>query len=155
MACWCFCCCVCCSAATANPSQQGSSLSSTTCELLLRHGSNTTKKKLPKTITVGALKLLSGRLFKLPPDQQQLLLCMPEEEQQQQHLEGEDIGQDDTKPLGFFEVVNGCTIEVVHVHPEQQRQQAVASKVHKQQQQEQLMAQQLQQGDALRSAAER
>ncbi|WIA09989.1 hypothetical protein OEZ85_010201 [Tetradesmus obliquus] len=144
-------------AAAAKPSQQGSSLSSTTCELTLRHGNSSSKKKLPKTITIAALKLLCGRLFKLPPDQQQLLLHVPEtgEEQQQQQQQGEDIGQDDTKNLAFWDVVDGCAVEVLHVDVEQQRAAAAAVQLSRQQQHEQRMAQQLQQGDALRSVAER
>jgi hypothetical protein len=146
---------LCCSAAAAaKPSQQGSSLSSTTCELTLCHGNRSSKKKLPTSITIAALKLLCGRLFKLPPDQQQLLLHMPDAgaEQQQQ---GEDIGQDDTKNLAFWDVVDSCVVEVLHVDVERQRAAAAAMQLSRQQQHEQLMAQQLQQGDALRSVAER
>jgi hypothetical protein len=128
--------------------------------LTLRHGNSSSKKKLPKSITIAALKLLSGRLFKLPPDQQQLLLHMPgddaeQQPQQQQQQQGEDIGQDDTKYLAFWDVVDGCIVEVLHVDVEQQRAAAAAAQLNRQQQHEQRMAQQLQQGDALRSVAER
>jgi hypothetical protein len=138
--------------------QPGSSLSSTTCELLLCCGATTAKKKLPKTVTVAALRLLCARLFKLAPDHIQLLL-LPGAESGQGSPDpgcslGEDIGQDDTKQLSYWDVTDGCRVHVVSVDPDQQRQQREAEQVAKKQELDQRMAQQLQQGEALRSAVD-
>ena len=146
--------------APAHPTQQqqGSSLSSTTCELLLCCGDSIAKKKLPKSVTVAALKLLCGRLFKLPPDQLQLLLVLPGSTEDPsvsgQQAVGDDIGLDDTKQLSYWDVADGCAVQVVHVDPDQQRQQREVEEASRKQEHEQRMAQQLQQGEALRSAAE-
>jgi hypothetical protein len=142
--------------------QQGSTLSSTTCELLLRCGGATAKKKLPKSVTVAALRLLCARLFKLPPDQIQLLLqtadaAGPLDNDVSNSISvasGEDIGQDDTKQLSYWDVSDGCVVQVVHVDPDQQRQQREAQHLAERQEHEERMAQQLQQGEALRTAAD-
>jgi hypothetical protein len=137
--------------------QQGSSLSSTTCELLLRCGGATARKKLPRSVTVAGLRLLCARLFKLAPDQIQLLLVGPaaggDPQQQQEEEQEEDIGQDDTKQLSYWDVVDGSTVRVLAVDPEQQRQQRDAEQAARQVEHERRMAQQLQEGEALRSAA--
>jgi hypothetical protein len=140
--------------------QPGSSLSSTTCELLLCCDAATAKKKLPKSVTVAALRLLCARLFKLAPGNIQLLL-LPAEAAESGHGSpdpgcslGEDIGQDDTKQLAYWDVTDGCSVHVVSVDPDQQRQQREAEQVAKTQELDQRMAQQLQQGEALRSAVD-
>lgn len=135
----------------AKGAQQGSSLKSSTCEVLLKHGDSTSKKKLPKTITVAALKLLTSRLFKLQPDQQRLLL---HDSNNSSDYQCEDIGADDTKTLGFWDVADEAVVEVLHIDPEEQRSAAHAAWLKQQGQQEQLIAQQLQQGESLRSAAQ-
>lgn len=141
-------------ARVSNPAkQQGSSLSSTTCELLLRCGGATAKKKLPRSVTVGALRLLCARLFKLQPDQIRLLLVGPAAGAGEQEEREEDIGQDDTKQLSYWDVVDGSTVRVLAVDPEQQRQQRAAEQAARQVEHERRMAQQLQDGEALRSAA--
>lgn len=154
----------CSAVAPVNPSsrQQGSSLSSTTCELLLQCGSSTAKKKLPKTVTVAALKLLCSRLFKLAPNQIQLQLlqsqdgpCVTTQDPtSSQELQPEDIGQDETKQLSFWDVADGSTVLITHVHPEQQRQQREAEQLQKMREHDDRMAQQLQQGEVLRTAAD-
>lgn len=146
------CVCVCSAVApVSNPAKQGSSLSSTTCELLLRCGDATAQKKLPRSVTVGALRLLCARLFKLQPDQIRLLLVGPAAREQEE--QEEDIGQDDTKQLSYWDVVDGSTVRVLAVDPEQQRQQRAAEQAARQVEHERRMAQQLQEGEALRSAA--
>jgi hypothetical protein len=120
--------------------------------VLLRCGSTTFKKKLPKTITVAALKLLTSRLFKLPPDQQCLLL---HDSNSNTDHPSEDISADDTKSLSFWDVADEAVVEVQHMDPDEQRGAAHAAWLEQQGQQEQRIAQQLQQGDMLRSAAQR
>lgn len=151
-----------CSAVAARPSQTGTSISATTAHIQLEHGSSSSiTKKLPKTITVSALKVLCGRLFKLPPDQLQLLLCHrssssnSDHHHQQQHRDGEDISEDDTKTLGYWDVADGCVIQVVHLDPHQMRQQQEQEQLARRQQHEHRMALQLQQGEVIRTAGER
>eukprot|EP00775_Hariotina_reticulata_P004443 gene4443-4698_t len=134
----------------AKGAQQGSSLNSSTCEVLLKHGDSTLKKKLPKTITVAALKLLTSRLFKVQPDQQRLLL----HDSNSADCHSEDIGADDTKTLGYWDVADKAIVEVLHIDTEEQRSAAHAAWLKQQGQQEQRIAQQLQQGDSLRNAAQ-
>jgi hypothetical protein len=135
--------------------QQGSSISSTTVELLLQHGSTAVKKKLPRTATVALLRLLAGRLFRLPPEQLSLTLLPPgggdaDEGQQQQQQQAEDLGGDDTKQLSFWDVGPGCVVRVdTQDALAAQQQLRAAQHAH-----EQRIAHQLQQGEALRSAAE-
>jgi hypothetical protein len=155
------CLCTCSAVALVNPAkQQGSTLSSTTCELLLCCSGAAVKKKLPKSVTVAALRLLCARLFKLAPDQIQLLLQTADaagpldDDVSNSVARGEDIGQDDTKQLSYWDVSDGCSVQVVHVDPDQQRQQREAQHLAESQQHEERMAQQLQQGEALRSAAD-
>lgn len=154
--------CACSAVAPVHPSsrQQGSSLNSTTCELLLQCGSSTAKKKLPKTVTVAALKLLCSRLFKLAPNQIQLQLLQSQDAPcvqnptSSQELQPEDIGQDETKQLSFWDVADGSTVLVTHVDPEQQRQQREAEQLQKKREHDDRMAQQLQQGEVIRTAAD-
>lgn len=42
--------------------------------MLLQPGGKTLKKKLPKSMNIGSLKLLCDRLFKIKADRQMLLL---------------------------------------------------------------------------------
>jgi hypothetical protein len=55
----------------------------------------TAKKRLPQSTTVGALKLLAERLFRVKASRQALALVVGGGEQ--------DIGEDDTKPLSFWD----------------------------------------------------
>jgi len=85
--------------------QHGSALASALCELTLQHGRRSVRKKLPSSTTVGAVKLLCERLFRVKAGRQVLVLGAGGEgggggEQ--------DIGGDDTKPLSFWEPRVGC-----------------------------------------------
>ncbi len=68
------------------------------CELALKHGARSSKKKLPRNTTVAALKLLCERLFKVKADRQALLLADPDTGAV------EDIAQDDTRELAFYNI---------------------------------------------------
>lgn len=86
--------------ASAAAARAGSTLSSTTCELTLTYGSRASKKKLPKSTSVAALKLLISRLFKVAPDRQRLLLHGGPEGRAPEELSG-----DDTRTLGYYDAV--------------------------------------------------
>lgn len=158
--CECCCCDQCvlpCSAVGVRPAQAGTTISATTVQINLVHGSKAISKKLPRTITISALKLLCARLFRLQPDQLVLKVVPNNGSAQsgQQQSEGEDISQDDTKTLKYWDVPDGSAIAVVHIDPHQLKQQLQQEHFDKQQQQEQRITEQLQQGDVIRTAAER
>jgi hypothetical protein len=82
----------------------GSALASSLVEVTLevapgaggaRPGKASARKRLPRSTTVGALKLLAERLFKVKAGRQALVLMSGGGEQ--------DIGGDDTKPLAFWD----------------------------------------------------
>ena len=98
---------------------QGSNLSSSTIEITLCCGTRSSKKKLPRTTTISAVKLLCSRMFKIQPDRQLLLL-----HQQGLGARGgnassgigvgaeapEEITGDDTQTLGYFESQVGLSV---------------------------------------------
>jgi hypothetical protein len=141
--------------ASAQPAlQQGSSLSISTVELLLQHDGTAVRKRLPKTITVAALRLLCGRLFKLPPDQLDLQLLPPEPVETSgdaasgEQQRGEDLGADDTKQLCYWDVVPGCRVRVGRVDASQAQRGEAEAFLSLQRESQQLAA-----GTAIRAAA--
>jgi hypothetical protein len=95
--------------ASAAAARAGSTLSSTTCELTLTYGTRASKKKLPKSTSVAALKLLISRLFKVAPDRQRLLLHGGPEGRAPEELSG-----DDTRTLGYYDAV--VSSHPPHIH---------------------------------------
>jgi hypothetical protein len=88
--------------------QQGSTLASSLVEVRLVHGARSATKKLPRSTTVGALKLLCERLFRVKAARQALLVAGGGggggDDEQGECCGETDIGGDDTKPLSYWEL---------------------------------------------------
>jgi hypothetical protein len=75
----------------------------------------TQDKKLPKSITIGSIKLLCEKLFKVKVDQMTLLLRVPGEPFP------EDIGAQEEATLGAFNLQEGAEVLVDEFDPEERR----------------------------------
>ncbi|KAI7835571.1 hypothetical protein COHA_010532 [Chlorella ohadii] len=86
----------------------GSALASSMAQLTVCHNGKTLTKKLPVSLTVGKLKLMLERLLRVKAAQQALLLVPPEASGAQP----EDITDDDGRELRYYDVCDGCRLEV-------------------------------------------
>ncbi|GFR48709.1 hypothetical protein Agub_g10665 [Astrephomene gubernaculifera] len=146
-------------AARGGPGGPGGSLAASTVELKLtcvaaaaQAKMGTQVKKLPRTTTVSALRLLCERLFKVPADRMALFLRAPGDPLP------EDLGGSELedRPLAFFGVQAGYEVLVDEVDPgevraagERSRQQAAAA--HEQRLAEQLRAAERMQAEVARN----
>lgn len=115
-----------------------------TCVAAAAHAKMGTQvKKLPRSTTIAALRLLCERLFKVPADRMALFLRAPGEPLPEA-VGGQ--GQDDSdRPLSFFGVQDGSEVLVDEVDPEEQRRtdedsRAAAAAAHEARLAEQLRA---------------
>ena len=111
-------------------------------------GGREVKKKLPRATTVGAVKLLCERLFRVKAARQALTL-LGADDGAAGGCGDLDVGGDDTKPLAFFDPPAGAVIVVAEGGGAGAAARAAAAA----EQHERRMAEQLHAGDRLRVAA--
>ncbi|KAI8467428.1 MAG: hypothetical protein J3K34DRAFT_523747 [Monoraphidium minutum] len=141
------------------PAGAAGTLAAALCEVVLRHGAKSSRKKLPRGTSVGALKLLCERLFRVKAARQVLLVGGGGGGADSSGGGGGggggdemDIGGDDTKPLSFWELEPGAVVRVVEADGGSAGYSALAA-AGAAADHEERMQRQLQAGERLRVAA--